>query len=259
MQGYIKDYRQELDSDIWAMPPLYHRIWQYLKYMANHKDNSIPMRDGSKILIKEGQHLTSIRQIAKNVAWYERGIEKIPNPKTVKEVLSWLESSNMILTDKSNRKYTLITIVNYGFYQGNDTDKVTESNTLKVTVSKQTTDINKNDKKDTTTTTTEKEPNAFTFYEQEIGILSPLVIGQLSSWLEDYEEQQEIIILAIQIAVERNKRSMGYITSILKSWFDKGARTLNACEALQAEFKRGKVTAAGSQNKKGVDWGELRE
>lgn len=27
-EGWIKDYRKEQDSDIWVMPPLYHRVWK---------------------------------------------------------------------------------------------------------------------------------------------------------------------------------------------------------------------------------------
>ena len=55
-QGWIKDYRKEIDSDIWAMPPLYFKVWQYLKYMAKHQVNTIPMSDGSKEIINRGQH-----------------------------------------------------------------------------------------------------------------------------------------------------------------------------------------------------------
>lgn len=148
MEGWIKDHRRELNSDIWSMPPIYHRVWQYIKYMANHEDNTIPMRDGSKLDIKKGQHLTSVRTIARKVGWYERGIFKEPNPKTIQSVLDWLEKSNMIYTNKSNRKYTLITVVNWAFYQADDNIKVTESNGVEVTERQQTADINNNDKND---------------------------------------------------------------------------------------------------------------
>jgi|GEM_PF-454571 len=140
MEGYIKDWRQELESDVWLMPPLYHRIWQWLKYTANHKDKYIPMHDGSKMLVKRGQKLTSIRSIAEGVGWYERGVFKKPNPKTVQDVLNWLAKNGMITIDTSNRKYTLITIVNYNVYQANNSDK---SNS-KYTVSIQSLDTNNN-------------------------------------------------------------------------------------------------------------------
>lgn len=156
MKGYIKDYRQELQSDIWMMPPLYHRVWQYLKYQVNHEPKKIPMRDGSFLQIKKGQHLTSIRNIAEGVSWYERGKRKEPNPKTVNDVLDWLIKQGMIEIErgKGNRQYTLITLINWEVYQSSSD----ESNS-KVTENKQSLDINKNEKNDKKDiTTTEKDP-----------------------------------------------------------------------------------------------------
>lgn len=143
MQGYIKDHRKELGSAIWMMPPLYHRTWQYLKYTVNHQDHTIPMRDGSFLTIKAGQHLTSVRDIAKSIGWYEGVKYKEPNPKTVSTILEWMEKQSMIKIDrgKGNRQYTLITLLNWDLYQ----QKSVEGNS-EVTDSKQSADINKNDK-----------------------------------------------------------------------------------------------------------------
>lgn len=140
MTGFIKDYRQELDSDVWLMPPIYHRVWQYLKYKVNHEPNEIPMRDGSKFKIYPGQHLTSVRNICKDVGWYERGIFKEPNPKTIKAVLDWLQKNGMIAVDQGNRKYTLVTLINWAIYQ----EKRNKSNS-KGTESNHSMDINKNE------------------------------------------------------------------------------------------------------------------
>ncbi|WP_370568976.1 hypothetical protein [Fictibacillus sp. 23RED33] len=147
MQGYIKDYRKELDSDIWLMPPLYHRTWQYLKYQVNHQENKIPMRDGSFLTIKKGQHLTSVRDIAKSTGWYEGAKWKEANPKTVDTILKWLEKHNMISIDrgKGNRQYTLISLLNWDSYQ-----HFNDEGNNKVTVDgeggKHLADINKNEK-----------------------------------------------------------------------------------------------------------------
>lgn len=99
--GYIKDYRNELESELWLMPPLYHRVWQYLKYKANHVEKELPLNDGSVFLIKPGQHLTSIRTIAKGVGWNERGKPFIPNTKTIDAILKWLIRGKMIQIDKA--------------------------------------------------------------------------------------------------------------------------------------------------------------
>lgn len=144
--GWIKDYRKELESDIWMMPPLYHRVWQYLKYMANHKPTKIPLENGDFFTIEAGQHLTSIRGIAKGVAWYEGRVYKEPNPRTISKILDWLEKVKMITIDRGrgNREYTLVTVVNWALYQGSDDDGVTAN----AQASKQSVHINKNDKND---------------------------------------------------------------------------------------------------------------
>ncbi len=161
-QGWIKDHRKELYSDVWLMPPLYYKVWQYLKYKANHQNNIIPMSDGTKEEIERGQHLTSYRAIARGVSYYEGAKYKEPNPKTIKKIIEWLEKNNMITVNngRGNRQYTKITIVNYSIYQGEEEEEVTvkaqQSNSKvtpsthqsnsKVTVGKQSVDINKNDK-----------------------------------------------------------------------------------------------------------------
>ncbi|WP_054634836.1 hypothetical protein [Thalassobacillus sp. C254] len=142
MSGYIKDYRKELDSDIWMMPPLYHRVWQYLKYKVNHKENRIPL-DDSFLTIKAGQHLTSVRNIAKETGWYERASWKEANPKTISKILEWLEKQEMISIDrgKGNRQYTLITLINWDSYQVKEGEGNTQG-----TAREQDVDINKNEK-----------------------------------------------------------------------------------------------------------------
>jgi len=149
--GFIQDYRKELDSDIWLMPPLYHRVWQYLKYKANYDVGEIPMRDGSTFRVEPGQHLTSVRQIAKGVGWYEGKAWKEPNPKTIDTILKWLEKKSMISINRGtgNREYTLVTLINWAIYQ----HEAVSSNS-KVTAEKQLVDIKNNKEKELKNITT---------------------------------------------------------------------------------------------------------
>ena len=147
MGGFIKDFRSELRSDIWMMPPLYHRVWQYLKYKVNHSPNKIPMEDGNFFSISPGQHLTSVRSIAQGVGYYEGLVWKEPNPKTVSTILTWLEKQSMIKIDRGrgNRQYTLVTVLNWALYQvenGEGNSKGTASGEGR----EQRADIKKNDK-----------------------------------------------------------------------------------------------------------------
>jgi DnaD/phage-associated family protein len=67
---------------------------------------------------------------------------------------------------------------------------------------------------------TEERPNIFTLYEQNIGILTPLIAEELkeaestypSSWIED----------SFREAVRLNKRSWRYIQRILQRWAAEG-------------------------------------
>ena len=118
MQGWIKDYRKEMESDIWSMPPLYHRVWQYLKYKVNHKTKQVPGKNG-KTTVYKGETITSLRQIAERVKWLEYGVERVPSAKTIREILNWLEKEEMI-TRESNKLGTRISIVNFDVYQGSE-------------------------------------------------------------------------------------------------------------------------------------------
>ncbi|MCK8059727.1 MULTISPECIES: hypothetical protein [unclassified Fusibacter] len=118
MKGYIYDWRKELDSAIWLMEPMYHRIWQYLKYRANHSKAQIPNPDATTATILPGQVVTSLRKISYGVGYYQGKLKKEPNVKTVRKILSWLENVNMI-TVKSNSWGTVITINNWELYQKN--------------------------------------------------------------------------------------------------------------------------------------------
>lgn len=243
MKGYIKDYRKELESDIWVMPPLYHRVWQYLKYKANHKENKIPMRDGTFLTVKPGQHLTSIRKIANDVGWYERGVFKTPNPKTVSSILEWLEKQEMISIDrgKGNRQYTLITLLNWGLYQSNDN----ESNS-KETVSKQSMDINNNDKNDKNellSSSITHDPNfeeVMNFYQSnlQVGITeTPYNLEQLIQLYDEFGK--DLLLAAMKLSAEQEKKGIAFMKGILNNWRSAGVKTLEDARKYEMEFREG--------------------
>jgi hypothetical protein len=116
MTGYIFDHRKELESDVWLLPPMYHRVWQWIKYKVNHSEAKIPNKDGTFTVIKAGQHATSLRHIAKGVGYYEGLKWKEPNPKTIKTILDWLEKQGM-LTVEGNTLGTVLTVANWELYQ----------------------------------------------------------------------------------------------------------------------------------------------
>lgn len=126
--GFAKSFRKELHSDVWMMPPIYHRVWYWLRMNAQYEAYLFPTREKFGIWVLPGQRITSLQQIAEGVAWREWGKEKVPNKRTIKAVLGWLEGQEMV-TVESNAKGTLISIVNWHLYNDSTVEKVTaESN-----------------------------------------------------------------------------------------------------------------------------------
>ena len=137
--GFTKSYRKELDSDIWKMPPLYQRVFFYLRQEAVWQPESFPTRKVFNIALNPGQLITSFSIIANGVAWYEYGVKKVPNKKIIKDILGWLEGNSMV-TVYSNRHGTFIVLTNWDTYNAIEAKKVTQKKLAKVTQKKRNVD-----------------------------------------------------------------------------------------------------------------------
>jgi DnaD/phage-associated family protein len=65
-----------------------------------------------------------------------------------------------------------------------------------------------------------ERPNIYRLYEQNIGLLQPLIVDQLRQAEQDYPP--EWIEQAFRIAAERNVRHWRYIEAILERWAREG-------------------------------------
>ena len=65
-----------------------------------------------------------------------------------------------------------------------------------------------------------ERPNVFVLYEQNIGVLTPLIAEQLRDMEKSYAP--EWINDAFEIAISRNKRHLRYIQHVLKRWETEG-------------------------------------
>jgi len=80
----------------------------------------------------------------------------------------------------------------------------------------------------TSTNQEEEEKNTFSFYEQEIGPLTPLISERLGDEIDEHSEKW--VMEAIKIAAQNSKRSYRYISSILKRWKKEGYGSLPSWE-----------------------------
>ena len=71
-----------------------------------------------------------------------------------------------------------------------------------------------------------ERPNIFVLYEQNIGLLSPLIADELKDAADQYPA--EWIEAAFREAVQHNKRKWNYIRAILRRWETEGRQQWNA-------------------------------
>ena len=138
-QGWVSIHRSIYDNWIWNDKEQFDKrsAWIDLLLMVNHEDKKV-LIDGELKIIKRGQRITSINKLAKRWRW---------SRKKVTNFLQTLEEDDMIILKKEQGKYTTITIVNYSFYQDNNSPKEQVRNKWG-TSEEQVKHINNNDNND---------------------------------------------------------------------------------------------------------------
>lgn len=138
-QGWICVHRKLLEWE-WFDDHNTFRLFMYFMLKANHQD-----KNWKGILIKRGQHLTSLDKIVAG-----SGLSK----SQIRTAINKLKSTREIAHD-SNAQHTVITIINYDLYQASDTQNSTpvahESHTNDTPMTPNNNDNNGNNenKKDT--------------------------------------------------------------------------------------------------------------
>ncbi|WP_196493801.1 Lin1244/Lin1753 domain-containing protein [Ornithinibacillus caprae] len=96
--------------------------------------------------------------------------------------------------------------------------------------------------------------DAIVFYQQNIGMIKPSISDKILSWIKDVGD--EMVIEAIDRALNRNKANWGYAESILKSWHQKGIKTIDQAKAEEVQFQNQQANRfQGKQSQEVVpDW-----
>ncbi|TKI86739.1 DnaD domain-containing protein [Bacillus mycoides] len=77
---------------------------------------------------------------------------------------------------------------------------------------------------------------AIDFYMKNFGHISPFMGEEINQWIDDLN--QSLVVEAMKITLENNKRNWSYTKGILKDWHQQGFKTIQDVEAAQAEFRR---------------------
>lgn len=75
------------------------------------------------------------------------------------------------------------------------------------------------------------------YFQQEIGILSPNQLEQLSDYITLTKMEVDVVKEAITRAADNSKRSFGYVNSILRNWRQNGILTMVKVEEEQRQFQ----------------------
>ncbi|MGX7025844.1 DnaD domain-containing protein [Vagococcus hydrophili] len=113
-QGWITIHRGVRDHWLYEEKRTFskYEAWIDLLMDANHKDKKI-LFDGNLVEVQRGQVITSLRKICNRWGW---------SNNKAKRFLNLLQEDEMIIW-KSTTKKTVVTIVNYDFYQGGKIEK----------------------------------------------------------------------------------------------------------------------------------------
>ena len=108
MEGWIKLHRQIAENEFWLYGKFSEgQAWTDLLILASHKKRTVPIR-GIQLHIKPGQLCWSQKSLAERWKWGRRKVGRF---------LKHLQKREMIHI-KVSRVTTIITILNWGYYQG---------------------------------------------------------------------------------------------------------------------------------------------
>lgn len=76
----------------------------------------------------------------------------------------------------------------------------------------------------------------YQFYQQNFGVLNPLIGEKLSEWVKDLGE--ELVKEALTKTLMNGSRSFSYAETIMREWYNKNIKTLEQVHALESEYQR---------------------
>ncbi len=101
---------------VWLMPPIYHRVFYWLRQKAKWQQELVPTDRGIGIWLEPGMLITSYQIISEGVAYSDMGVLRTPSKKTIGKILKWLEKNEQIQI-VAGHYGTTIRISNWEKYQ----------------------------------------------------------------------------------------------------------------------------------------------
>ncbi len=243
-RGYIKLWRKSIDSAVWADINLW-RTWCCCLMLANHKEKWVSVdRLLKPVLVKKSEFVTGRYSFHK--AMYPKKRKANPSSVTVWRWLLCLQTLGN-LSIETNSKYSLIKIVNWDVYQGDN--KSFEQRDEQVVNNKRTTNeqvVNTNKNVKNTTSTKSRSAGTFKFINpkllKRVGTRWPKCYQWIQKCLNHKKNKNAILHVLNRIDQTKNINDFyGFVTKILKvengNYHEQEFRTIEA-EKQQQELKQ---------------------
>jgi len=157
----------------------------------------------------------------------------------------WLKKfeNEQMLSISSTPKYSVITINNWDDYQVNDQQVSNNRPTSDQQLS--TYKNEKNDKNEKNINNNNKGSSIRSIWENNgFGLMSSKTMTDFDYWISDFEkigasqkDAEQLIVKAIEIAIDANARNYNYINAILKDWEQRGFKSVDEREAARKQKK----------------------
>jgi len=207
---------------------------------ASHKESRF-IFNGQEIAVSSGQFVTGRAVIEKEFN------EGVPRDQQIvgRTLWRWLKKfeNEQMLSISSTPKYSVITINNWDDYQVNDQQV---SNNRPTSVQQLSTYKNeKNDKNEKNINNNNKGSSIRSIWENNgFGLMSSKTMTDFDYWISDFEkigasqkDAEQLIVKAIEIAIDANARNYNYINAILKDWEQRGFKSVDEREAARKQKK----------------------
>lgn len=89
---------------------------------------------------------------------------------------------------------------------------------------------------------------SITLFENQFGRLSPHIQESILAWIDDFEDGDAVVKLAMEQALEMNVRNWKYVNNTLRDWAKKKARNVSDAKALIQEFESKKEAANNAKH-----------
>ncbi|HAP4183041.1 TPA: DnaD domain protein [Enterococcus faecalis] len=254
--GYIKLYRKVTNSFVWTNSDMF-KLWILCLMKASHEDRKF-LFNGQEIAVSSGQFVTGRAVIEKEFN------EGVPRDQQIvgRTLWRWLKKfeNEQMLSISSTPKYSVITINNWDDYQVNDQQV---SNNRPTSVQQLSTYKNeKNDKNEKNINNNNKGSSIRSIWENNgFGLMSSKTMTDFDYWISDFEkigasqkDAEQLIVKAIEIAIDANARNYNYINAILKDWEQRGFKSVDEREAAR---KQKKTTKQQKSNTGHSDYDDL--